>query len=410
MGTALEVGKLVTASWLHKNWTTAPKILKAYLVVSVIVLMLITSLGIFGFLSRAHIEQGAPVGDVSAQIELLDEKISAKRNEIEQAKTALKNLDDVVGQFLAKGKDERSVASANNARKNQQAERNKTSKVIEDAQKEISKIQEQKLPLTKQVRQIESEVGPIKYIAAFMYGDKPNQNLLEKAVTWMILTIIFVFDPLAVLLLIASQISFGYKKTVPEPIIREVEKIVEVEKPVDRIVVEYKTIEIEKIVEVEKPVEIFTRVEVEVEKIVEKIIEVEKIVEIEKIVEVERPAIPSIITTILDPTPTISTTTVIVNSEESEPVEYVQNSEQSANTLWQRIQKNKNVFKPMDMLYNEYKIHGFKDIDLSNQDLNDPEIQTLIKYVEDVKNGTKHFEDIPRQHLEKLADLITQNN
>jgi hypothetical protein len=243
-----------------------------------------------------------------------------------------------------------------------------------------------------------------------MYGDKPNQNLLEKAVTWMILTIIFVFDPLAVLLLIASQISFGYKKTVPEPIIREVEKIVEVEKPVDRIVVEYKTIEIEKIVEVEKPVEIFTRVEVEVEKIVEKIIEVEKIVEIEKIVEVEKPAIPSIITTILDPTPTISTTTVIVNSEESEPVEYVQNSEQSANTLWQRIQKNKNVFKPMDMLYNEYKNHGFKDIDLSNQDLNDPEIQTLIKYVEDVKNGTKHFEDIPRKHLEKLADLITQNN
>jgi len=91
-------------------------------------------------------------------------------------------------------------------------------------------------------------------------------------------------------------------------------------------------------------------------------------------------------------------------------VEYVQNSEQTVNSLWQRIQKNKNVFKPMDMLYNEYKIHGFKDIDLSNQDLNDPEIQTLIKYVEDVKNGTKHFEDIPRQHLEKLADLITQNN
>jgi hypothetical protein len=402
MGAALEVGKLVTASWLHKNWTTAPKVLKAYLIISVVVLMLITSLGIFGFLSRAHIEQGAPVGDVSAQIELFDEKISAKRNEIEQARTALKNLDDVVGQFLAKGKDERSVAAANNARKNQQTERNKTSKVIDDAQKEISKLQEQKLPLTKQVRQIESEVGPIKYIAAFMYGDKPNQNLLEKAVTWMILTIIFVFDPLAVLLLIASQISFAHRKTVTEPIIKEVEKIVEV--PVDRIIVEYKTIEVEKIVEVPVEKEVIKTITIErpVEVIVEKIVE--------KIVEVERPAIPTIITTVLDPTPTISTTTVFVNSEEPETVEYVQNSEQSANTLWQRIQKNKNIFKPMDMLYNEYKIHGFKDIDLNNQNLDDPEIQTLIKYVEDVKNGSKRFEDIPRQHLEKLADLITQNN
>jgi len=383
MGAALEVGKLVTASWLHKNWTTAPKVLKAYLIISVVVLMLITSLGIFGFLSRAHIEQGAPVGDVVAQVELLDEKISAKRNEIEQAKTALKNLDDVVGQFLAKGKDERSVAAANNARKNQQTERNKTSKVIDDAQKEISKLQEQKLPLTKQVRQIESEVGPIKYIAAFMYGDKPNQNLLEKAVTWMILTIIFVFDPLAVLLLIASQISFAHRKTVTEPIIREVEKIVEV--PVDRIIVEYKTIEVEKIVEVPVEVEVIKTITIErpIEVIIEKIVEVEKIIEIVLIPEVK---------------------------EETKEIEYIQNSEQSANSLWQRIQKNKNIFKPMDMLYNEYKIHGFKDIDLSNQNLDDPEIQTLIKYVEDVKNGSKRFEDIPRQHLEKLADLITQNN
>ena len=407
MGAALEVGKLVTASWLHRNWNTAPGVLRAYLVVSVVVLMLITSLGIFGFLSRAHIEQGAPVGDVSAQIELLDEKITAKRNEIEQAKTALKNLDDVVGQFLAKGKDERSVAAANNARKNQQAERNKTSKVIDDAQKEISKLQEQKLPLTKQVRQIESEVGPIKYIAAFMYGNKPNQDLLEKAVTWMILTIIFVFDPLAVLLLIASQISFAHKKPLPETIIKEVEKIVEVEKPVDRLVVEYQTIEVEKIVEVPVEKEVITTITIErpveviVEKIVEKIVEVEKQIEVivEKIVEVEK-----IVYQIKEVEPPAEAV------EEIQPVEYVQNSEQNDNSLWQRIQKNKSVFKPMDMLYNEYKIHGFKDIDLSNQDLNDPEIQTLIKYVEDVKNGSKHFEDIPRQHLEKLADLITQNN
>jgi len=381
MGTALEVGKLVTASWLHKNWTTAPRVLKAYLIVSVIVLMLITSLGIFGFLSRAHIEQGAPVGDIVAQIELLDEKISAKRNEIEQAKTALKNLDDVVGQFLAKGKDERSVAAANNARKNQQAERNKTSKAIEDAQKDINKLQEQKLPLTKQVRQIESEVGPIKYIAALMYGSNPGQNLLEKAVTWMILTIIFVFDPLAVLLLIASQISFAHKKTISEPIIKEIEKIIEVEKLIDRIVVEYKTIEVEKIVEVPVEVEVIKTVTIErpVEVIVEKIVYK------------------------TEETPFIETV------KEIESVEYVQNSEQSTNSIWKKIQDSRGL-KPMDVLYKEYSEHGFKDIDLTSQDLDDPEIQILIKYINDVKDGKIHFNDIPDKHREKLANLITQNN
>ena len=207
MGASLEVGKLVTASWLHRNWRTAPFVLKSYLAIATIILMFITSMGIFGFLSRAHIEQGAPIGDVSAIIEVINEKITAKRNEIDQAKTATKNLDDVVAQYLLKGKDERSVAAANNARKNQQKERDKLSKDIDNAQKEISKLQEQRLPLTQQVRKIETEVGPIKYIAAFMYGNNPGQDLLEKAVTWMIMTIIFVFDPLAVLLLIAGQMS-----------------------------------------------------------------------------------------------------------------------------------------------------------------------------------------------------------
>jgi hypothetical protein len=219
MGASLEIGKLVTASWLHRNWKTAPFVLKSYLMIATVVLMFITSMGIFGFLSRAHVEQGAPIGDVAAQIELIDEKISAKRQEIEQAKTALKNLDNVVDQFMAKGRDERSVAAANNARKQQQAERNKTTKSIEDAQVEISKLQEKKLPLTTQIRKIETEVGPIKYIAEFMYGSNADKSMLEKAVTWMILTIIFVFDPLAVLLLIAGQISITQSLKKPEEVV-----------------------------------------------------------------------------------------------------------------------------------------------------------------------------------------------
>ena len=88
-------------------------------------------------------------------------------------------------------------------------------------------------------------------------------------------------------------------------------------------------------------------------------------------------------------------------------VEYVQNSEQSTTSLWQRIQNNRNVFKPMDILYNEYTQHQFRDIDLSNQDLNDPEIQILTKYVNDIKEGNIKFDDIPLEHREKLAELIT---
>ena len=259
MGASLEVGKLVTASWLHANWKRAPFVLKSYLMIATVILMFITSMGIFGFLSRAHIEQGAPVGDVAAQVELLDEKISAKRNEIEQAKTATKNLDEVVSQYLLKGKDEKSVAAANNARKNQQKERDRLAKQITDAQKDISKLQEDKLPLSKEVRKIETEVGPIKYIAQFMYSDNaPNKDILEKAVTWMILIIIFVFDPLAVLLLIASQISFeqwrerrAAKKIVKEetvaPVIVPTEPVVIV--PVEPIKEETRT-EDEKITDV----------------------------------------------------------------------------------------------------------------------------------------------------------------
>ena len=225
MGASLEIGKLVTASWLHRNWKTAPLVLKSYLMIATVVLMFITSMGIFGFLSRAHVEQGAPIGDVAAKIEVLDEKIAARRSEIEQAKIATKNLDDVVSQFMIKGKDERSVAAASNARKNQQKERDKLAKDIETAQKEISNLQEQKLPLTTAVRKIETEVGPIKYIAEFMYGSNADKNMLEKAVTWMILIIIFVFDPLAVLLLIAGQISITQAFKKPE-------EVVAVEQPV----------------------------------------------------------------------------------------------------------------------------------------------------------------------------------
>lgn len=208
MGASLEIGKLVTAVWLHKNWKTSPTLLKAYFMAATLVLMLITSMGIFGFLSRAHIEQAAPLGDIAAQVDMIDMKIQAKKDEMINAQTAMKNMDDVVAQFLVKGKDEKSVASANKARQSQKKERDTLQKQVDQIQKDIAKLNEDKFPYTQKIRKAEAEVGPIKYIAQFVYGPDAGKDLFERAVTWMILTIIFVFDPLAVLLLIASQIGF----------------------------------------------------------------------------------------------------------------------------------------------------------------------------------------------------------
>jgi hypothetical protein len=424
MGASLEVGKLVTASWLHRNWKTAPFVLKSYLAVATIILMFITSMGIFGFLSRAHIEQGAPIGDVSAVIEVINEKIVAKRNEVDQAKNATKNLDDVVAQYLAKGKDERSVAAANNARKNQQKERDKLAKDIDNAQKEISKLQEQKLPLTQQVRKIETEVGPIKYIAAFMYGNNPGQDLLEKAVTWMIMTIIFVFDPLAVLLLIAGQMSLiqasderklKKEKQNEPPVVPIPEPVREPEADI-KIVVPEPVVIVEPVVPVEPVVEVPKVIVVE-EPVVEPVVlpePEEPVVVVKKIFRPDPPTIkieeeitskpkksrkPKAVKEVVE-TP--------VKENVVEKIEYVQNSEQGENTLWQRVQRSRNIFKPMDVLYSEYSEHGFRDIDLSNQDQTDPEIQLLTKYVNDIKNNIIKFDDIPIEHREKLAELITR--
>lgn len=208
MGMSLEIGKLVTAVWLHKNWKSAPRVLKTYFMIATLVLMLITSMGIFGFLSRAHIEQAAPVGDITAQIEMIDAKIQTKKEEIANAQTTIKGLDEVVNQYLQKGTDVKSVSSANNARKQNSSERTKLQKQIDLAQKDITKLNEEKFPLSQKIRKAEAEVGPIKYIAQFIYGSDAGKDLFDRAVTWMIFIIIFVFDPLAVLLLIASQIGF----------------------------------------------------------------------------------------------------------------------------------------------------------------------------------------------------------
>jgi hypothetical protein len=172
--------------------------------------MLITSMGIFGFLSKAHLDQAVPTGDVVDQVSLLDEKIKTQRENIDASRKALKQMDEAVDQVMARSTDEKGADKAANLRRSQQRERNQLQNDIAKAQTAITKLNEERAPIAKDLRKIEAEVGPIKYIAALLYGDAPDQNLLEKAVRWVIIIIVIVFDPLAVILLLASQYSFQW--------------------------------------------------------------------------------------------------------------------------------------------------------------------------------------------------------
>lgn len=208
MGTSLEIAKLVATVWLKQNWNIAPRLLKAYLIVAVAILMAITSMGIFGFLSKAHSDQTLVSGDVQSRIEIYDQKIQTSRENIEANRRALTQLDAAVDQTLGRSTDEAGAARAVSVRRSQRTERARLLQEIEDEQATITRLNEEAAPIKAQSREVEAKVGPIKYIAQLIYGDNPDANLLERSVSWMIIMIVIVFDPLALALLLASQYSF----------------------------------------------------------------------------------------------------------------------------------------------------------------------------------------------------------
>jgi len=211
MGSALEVGKLVCASWLKANWERAPRLMKVYMTTAVIVLMLITSMGIFGFLSKAHSDQSLVSGDVLSRISIYDEKIKTSKDNIEANRKALRQMDEAVDQSMARSTDEKGANRAVSIRQSQARERTRLQNEIVAEQKSIAKLNDEAAPIRAEVRKVEAEVGPLKYIAAFVYG-ATDETLLEKAVTWVIITIIVVFDPLAVIMLLAAQMTFAWRR------------------------------------------------------------------------------------------------------------------------------------------------------------------------------------------------------
>ena len=208
MGVVLELGKLVTASWLYHYWKRVPKLLKGYLISAVVVLMFITSIGIFGFLSKAHIEQTTITSDKSIEIQSVVSAIERHKKDINRAEFSLSLLDDALKKYTELG----AVTKGLNARKDQEVERNELNKSIQSSTEQIATLTKTKFGLQKEQLQIESEVGPIRYIAELIYGES-SQSVLEDAVRWVIIIIVFVFDPLAVLLLISANITLKEERT-----------------------------------------------------------------------------------------------------------------------------------------------------------------------------------------------------
>jgi hypothetical protein len=206
MGASLEVGKLVAASWLYQNWQRIPFLLKAYLTLAVVLLMFITSMGIFGFLSKAHIDQTIGLGDNVLVIEQLDVRIAREQTRIDDANVVISQLDESV-QSLLNNERVRGTDGAIAVRESQRDERELLNSIIDNAYNSMAELQSNRLELSKDQLFIEAEVGPIRYIAELFYGDNPDRATLDGAIRWVILIIIFVFDPLAVLLLVAANIS-----------------------------------------------------------------------------------------------------------------------------------------------------------------------------------------------------------
>jgi hypothetical protein len=207
MGSLLEASKLVVASWLYQNWKEIPKLMKSYFVVALVVLMMLTSMGIFGFLSKAHLDQAIPTGDVQSKLALLDEKIKTEKENINASRKELSQLDAQVDQTLSRTTEASGTDRAISIRRGQQKDRARILNEIGAAQAKIAKLNEERAPIASEVRKVEAEVGPIKYIAALIYGDESanDTNMLEKAVRIVTILIVIVFDPLAVLLLVAAN-------------------------------------------------------------------------------------------------------------------------------------------------------------------------------------------------------------
>lgn len=341
MAGTLEIGKLIAASWLYRHWKETSILMKSYLTTAVLVLMLITSMGIFGYLSKAHLDQSAVGGNNQLQIQQIEMRIDREQRKITDANTVISQLDQTV-QTLMDYDRIRGPEGALAVRESQAEERAKLNAIIDGATTAVLEYQTQLLPLREQQIQTELKVGPLKYVAELIYGQAESEAMLDKAVRLFIMLLVVVFDPLAIVMLLAANqtlirhgitLEHQYEKA---PVLDEIpfdgapfdadvttanthiinndlqddlnnmmsiiaekdRKIAELNsrqpEVIEREVIKEVPVEVEVIKEVVKEVEVkvpeirYEKVPVEIEVPIETIKEVEKIVEVEVPVEIEK--------------------------------------------------------------------------------------------------------------------------
>lgn len=202
MGAVTELAKLVTVSWIYRNWAYSDWKLKLPLIYFTIALMTATSIGVFGFLSKAHLEQGAGTVDNSSRIETLNYQINREKAIIADNEKVIAQLDATVNSFLGKDRTDRSLS----VRRSQAPQRNQLRDESAAVQKRIDELSAEKFKLESEVRKMQLEVGPIRYIAELFYGVEENATKnIESAVRIFTLLIVSTLDPLAVILLIAAN-------------------------------------------------------------------------------------------------------------------------------------------------------------------------------------------------------------
>ncbi len=217
MGIVVEAGKIVGITWIYRHWTEKTS-LKFVMIPVVVVAMLLTSMGIFGLLSKAHLEQTAPVSNNTSQIERLDLRIVREQTEIADAELIIAQLDDTIRVLVDARKISHPTEGSRVVRINQQPQRDQLKQIIDSSMDSIDEYEDTKLTLNQELNQLELEVGPVKYLAAIIYEEPESQ--LDEAVRIVIIAFIFVFDPMAILLLMAGNYTLmgriGAKPVVKE--------------------------------------------------------------------------------------------------------------------------------------------------------------------------------------------------
>lgn len=430
MGTTLEIAKLVAASWLKANWNKTKSWLKYYMILAVLVLMFITSMGIFGFLSKAHLDQSIVSGNNQTQLQEIDRQIAIEQRNIDDATRVINQLDQAV-QALIDANRIRGSSGSIAVRKSQTEERQELNNIIKTSNSNISELQQKRLPLVQEKINLEAEVGPVKYIAAFIYGQNVDKDLLEKAVTWIIILIVLVFDPLAIVMLLAAQMTFQWYKESKgnknEPISNNNDININLPKndvsdvrhePIleNNDVIEKKLESEESDFDINKHPYLFRTGQEGFKNLKPMVYTEETTTEQTQETNIEITAD----STLLHTTENVDiTTTEIINNEDvkkkiydqeprattidNEEIIYVQNQEQNNITLWDKLRSTSvsEEFKPKDYLMVVYAQTGFNDIQY------DPDTEPeLDKFIKSIKDKTYNFGNYPTEKLKIFANKI----